>query len=186
MTCFTPCQARYFAEELNLKRQGGTLDNMISTLAGAKVDLNPHQINAALFAFQSPFSQGVLLADEVGLGKTIEAGIVIAQYIAERKKKILLIVPASLRNQWRMELEEKFGLSALILESKNYNSLLKKEHKSPFDQESNIIICSYNFAALKFEAIEKLPFDLIVIDEAHRLRNVYKPENKSATNLNKL
>lgn len=179
----SPCQARYFAEELNLKRQGGTLDNMISTLAGAKVDLNPHQINAALFAFQSPLSQGVLLADEVGLGKTIEAGIVIAQYIAERKKRILLIVPASLRNQWRMELEEKFCIQSLIIESKNYNSILKNEHKSPFDQESKIVICSYNFAAGKAEAIEKTSFDLIVIDEAHRLRNVYKSENKIGNKL---
>ena len=184
MTHFTMrCQARYFAEELTLKRQGGTLDNMISTLAGAKVDLNPHQINAALFAFQSPLSQGVLLADEVGLGKTIEAGIVIAQYVAERRRRILLIVPASLRNQWRMELEEKFGLHALILESKSYKTLLKKEHKSPFDQDSSIIICSYNFAALKSEVIENIPFDLIIIDEAHRLRNVYKPENKTGNKL---
>jgi SNF2 family DNA or RNA helicase len=92
-------------------------------LSGAKVDLNPHQIDAALFALRSPLSNGVLLADEVGLGKTIEAAIVIAQYWAERKRRILLIVPASLRNQWLSELDEKFYIKSVILESKNYNQM---------------------------------------------------------------
>ena len=100
MKQYTFYQSRYFQEQLMLKRPSGNGSNLVPALAGAKVDLNPHQVDAAMFAFQSPLSNGVLLADEVGLGKTIEAGIVIAQYRAEHKRKILLIVPASLRNQW--------------------------------------------------------------------------------------
>ncbi|MFO1357694.1 hypothetical protein [Plasticicumulans sp.] len=69
------------------------------TLAGSRIDMQAHQIDAALFALKAPPQQGVLLADEVGLGKTIEAGLVIAQRWAERRRRILLIVPAMLRKQ---------------------------------------------------------------------------------------
>src|SRR5699024_2242101 len=108
MTKYTPYQARYFAEQLTLKRPQSSYDSLASAMSGVKVDLNPHQVDAALFAMKSPLSTGVLLADEVGLGKTVEAGLVLAQYWAERKRHILLIVPAALRTQWRAELSEKF------------------------------------------------------------------------------
>jgi len=73
------------------------------------VDLDPHQIEAALFALQSPLSKGVILADEVGLGKTIEAGIVLCQFWAERKRRLLVICPASIRKQWAQELERRLS-----------------------------------------------------------------------------
>ncbi len=176
-------QARYFAEQLTLKRPCGNIENLMGTLAGAKVDLNPHQVDAALFAFASPLSKGVLLADEVGLGKTIEAGIAIAQYFAEHKRSILLIVPASLRNQWLSELDEKFYIKSIILESKNYNQMKKQGIYNPFDQKGKVVICSYNFASLKKSDVERVNWDLAIIDEAHRLRNVYKPSNKIGNNL---
>lgn len=150
---------------------------LASTLVDAQVDLNPHQVDAALFAFQNPLSKGVILADEVGLGKTIEAGLVIAQRWAERKRRILIVVPANLRKQWHQELQDKFSLQALILETKNYNQLRKEGHKLPFDQSSRVIICSYQFAKSKADDLQRVPWDLVVMDEAHRLRNVYKPSN---------
>ena len=107
-------------------------DLLASTLVDAQVDLNPHQVEAALFAFQSPLSKGVILADEVGLGKTIEAGLVIAQRWAERKRRILIISPANLRKQWHQELQDKFSLQALILEAKSYKELVKGGNKQPF------------------------------------------------------
>ena len=91
----------------------------------AQFDLNPHQVDAALFAFRNPLNKGVLLADEVGLGKTIEAGLIIAQKWAERKRRILIIVPANLRKQWHQELQEKFGIDGRILESASYNKAKK-------------------------------------------------------------
>ena len=87
------------------------------SLFDATVDLNPHQIEAALFALHSPLSKGVILADEVGLGKTIEAGIVLCQYWAERKRRLLVLCPASIRKQWALELQEKFNLPAVVLDS---------------------------------------------------------------------
>ena len=70
MTKYTSYQDRYFAEQLLLKRPQSSYDSLASAMSGVKVDLNPHQVDAALFAMQSPLSSGVLMADEVGLGKT--------------------------------------------------------------------------------------------------------------------
>jgi ERCC4-related helicase len=174
---YTPYHSKYFATQLTLKRPSNSIESLASSLSGAKVDLNPHQIDAALFAFRSPLSNGVLLADEVGLGKTIEAGIVIAQMWAERKRNILLIVPASLRNQWLSEIDEKFYIKSMIVESKNYNKMKREGKLNPFKQKDNIVICSFNFAASKVIDVANVNWDLVVIDEAHRLRNVYKNSN---------
>ena len=85
MSNYTKYQSRYFAEQILLKRPQSSYDSLASAMSGVKVDLNPHQVDAALFAMRSPLSSGVLLADEVGLGKTVEAGLVLAQSWAERK-----------------------------------------------------------------------------------------------------
>lgn len=177
MSVYTNQQKRYFAEQLTLKRPQSSMDGLVSAMSGTRVDMNPHQVDAALFALKSPLSSGALLADEVGLGKTIEAGLVLAQYWSERKRRILLIVPASLRNQWRSELDEKFFISSVILESANYNRMVKNGAVNPFDQAGVVVICSYNFASQKQMPLSMVPWDLVVMDEAHRLRNVYKPSN---------
>ena len=72
----TPYHAKLFAHELSRRHSVGDSEKLASTLLDAQVDLNPHQVEAALFAFKSPFSKGAILADEVGLGKTIEAGLI--------------------------------------------------------------------------------------------------------------
>ena len=171
----TPHQARYYSWLLTRQAEGGSMDSLATTLVDAQVDLNPHQVDAALFACKNPLSKGVILADEVGLGKTIEAGLVVLQHWAERKRKILIITPANLRKQWHQELQEKFGLQGMILEAKSYNAI-KKAGKNPFRQE-NPVICSYQFAKSKADDIKQIGWDLVVLDEAHRLRNVYKKNN---------
>jgi ERCC4-related helicase len=176
----TDQHAKYFAYELTKRCSSDSLEKLSSTLSNAQVDLNPHQIEAALFAFRSPLSKGAILADEVGLGKTIEAGLVISQKWAERKRKMLLIVPSSLRKQWNAELQEKFFLPSIILETKSFNEYIKDGNLNPFNQENTIVICSYHFARAKSPYIKQTKWDLVVIDEAHRLRNVYKSSNKIA------
>lgn len=175
---FTEYQAQYFAHALTLKGSGGDIDTLTRSISNARVDLNPHQIDAALFALRSPLSKGVILADEVGLGKTIEAGIVIAQRWAERRRRILLIVPASIRKQWAQELIEKFFLPVSVLDTQTFNQLRKTGVSNPFDRQDQLVICSYNFAAAKSQEIQAVPWHLVVIDEAHRLRNVFKPSVK--------
>ena len=183
MERYTPHQARYFAEQISLKRSESSIEGLASAMFGVKVDLNPHQVDAALFALKSPLSNGVLLADEVGLGKTIEAGLVLAQYWSERKRHILLIVPASLRMQWRSELKEKFYIDSVILETSSFNKIQRELNNNPFDITNKVIICSYNFAARKSAELKKVNWDLVIMDEAHKLRNVYKSSNVTGNKL---
>ena len=130
----TPYHAIYFAHELTKRSSSDSMQKLASTLVDAQVDLNPHQVEAALFAFRSPLSKGAILADEVGLGKTIEAALVISQKWAERKRKIIIITPANLRKQWSQELQDKFFLSSIILEAKSFNDCVKKGNLNPLDQ----------------------------------------------------
>jgi adenine-specific DNA-methyltransferase len=123
--------AKYFAYELTRRCPPDSDDRLASALVDAQVDLNPHQIDAALFSFKSPLSRGVLLADEVGLGKTIEAGLVLSQKWAERKRRILVITPSNLRKQWHQELTDKFFSPCRILEAKSYNDAIKAGHFRP-------------------------------------------------------
>ena len=146
------------------------------SLFDASFDLNPHQIEAALFALNSPLSNGAMLADEVGLGKTIEAGIVLCQLWAERKRKLLVICPASLRSQWAAELSEKFNLPARAVDAKTRRDALRLGVDPLVGH--HVVIVSFHFAnALSLE-IGTIPWDLVTIDEAHKLRNVYRPSNK--------
>lgn len=138
--------------------------------------MNPHQVEAALFAFKSPLSGGVILADEVGLGKTIEAGLVLTQYWSERKRKIIIIAPSSLRKQWSIELKEKFFLDSFILDGKSYKEEVAKGNKNPFEQKDKIVITSYQFASRHNEAMFLANFQLSVIDEAHKMRNYHRGE----------
>lgn len=173
----TDYHSQLYANELTLRAPSGTIERFAGALMNSRIDLNPHQVDAAVFAFKSRFSKGAILADEVGLGKTIEAGILIAQKWAEKKRKILIIVPANLRKQWMIELEEKFALPSVIMESKSFNDSIKNGKLNPFDTDK-IVITSYAFARNKEPYLTQTPWDLAVIDEAHRLRNVYKTGNK--------
>src|SRR5215212_1859695 len=145
----TPYHAKYFAHELTKRCASSSVQKLAASLADAQVDLNPHQVDAALFAFKSPLSRGALLADEVGLGKTIEAGLVLAQKWAERRRRILVITPSNLRKQWHQELTDKFFLPCRILESRSYNEAVKVGQFRPFEQDGQIVICSYQFARNK-------------------------------------
>ena len=179
----TPYHAKYYAYELTRRCPADSDDRLASALVDAQVDLNPHQVDAALFAFRSPLSRGVLLADEVGLGKTIEAGLVLAQKWAERKRRMLVITPSNLRKQWHQELTDKFFLPCRILESRSYNEAIKVGQFRPFEPDGQIVICSYQFARNKATDVHNGKWDLVVMDEAHRLRNVYKPSNVIANAL---
>lgn len=171
----TPYHAKYYAYDLTRRAATGMV-RLSTALFDAAVDLNPHQIEAALFALQSPLSKGVILADEVGLGKTIEAGIVLCQYWAERRRRLLVICPASLRKQWALEIQEKFNLPTVVLDAKGYREAWR-EARNPL-QPGAILILSMNYANVLREELRGIKWDLVVIDEAHKLRNAYRPSNK--------
>ena len=172
MISYTPFHSQYLAHRITLEGLGD--EAFAKSLSASRVDMNPHQVDAALFALQYPLSKGVILGDEVGLGKTIEACLVIAQKWAERKRRVLLIVPASLRKQWAQELHEKFSLNSVILDAKTYKEIKKSGLLRPFEADNAVIIVSYEFAAGKVDDVAVINWDLVIYDEAHRLRNVYK------------
>ncbi|TGZ98567.1 SNF2-related protein [Rodentibacter pneumotropicus] len=178
----TPYHARYFANEITCRR---TDDNRLSqSLFDAKVDLNPHQIDAALFALKNPLQEGVMLADEVGLGKTIEAGLVLCQKWAECKRNVLIVCPAILRKQWANELAEKFGLPTIVVDKTVVNQAMKKTSNGKLfnfcknEIGNNVLIVSHQFASKEQVTFKQFPWDLVVIDEAHKMRNAHKADNK--------
>ena len=177
MNCITQHQAKYLANYLTRRLPANDINKLTASLQDAQVDLTPHQVEAALFAFKSPLSKGAILADEVGLGKTIEAGIILSQHWAEHKRNLLIICPANLRKQWSSELQEKFSLESTILEKRSFDTIVESGNLNPFATD-RIVICSYQFAKAKSAYIKHTGWDLVIIDEAHRLRNVYKPTNK--------
>ena len=162
----SPHQAKFYASELQRSYGSDHVGKIAGLLFDAQVEPKPHQIDAALFALQTPFLKGVILADEVGLGKTIEAGIVITQYWAERKRRILIIAPSSLRQQWQQELYEKFLIPSKILDAKSLAVDFGPNAQLP----NEVFICSYEFA-VRYEETLIRHWDLVIADEAHRLRN---------------
>lgn len=173
--------AKYYAHELTRRHTADGVDRLSQSLFDASVDLNPHQIDAALFALRNPLQEGVLLADEVGLGKTIEASLVVCQYWAERRRRLLVICPASLRKQWAQELHDKFAVPTTVVDA---ISLRKKSAGDILSTLQGmvgkaVIIMSYQFA-VKLEAeLRAVPWDVVVIDEAHKLRNAHRASNRT-------
>lgn len=168
-------QAKFAVHELERVYANDDVAKLSGLMFDAQIMPTPHQVDAALFALNSPNTKGVMLADEVGLGKTIEAGIVVMQYWAERKRKILVVSPSSLRQQWSQELLEKFNLPSHVIDS----SWLRT-HKN-FDKDG-IYICSYEFANRQAGKLSA-GWDLMILDEAHKLRNFYNNKKGIASSI---
>ena len=180
----TAFHQRVAAEALTA-RSGAGAARLAGTLAHAAVDLNPHQIEAAAFALAALPTGGAVLADEVGLGKTIEAGLVVAQLAAEGKGRAIVLVPASLRAQWRDELRSKFGLQAALVDGDSLRESRRAGSRAnPFDT-GGIVVCSQPFAAMHAADVERVSWDVAVIDEAHRLRNAYRRDHRTGQALRK-
>lgn len=168
----TPFHQRLIAEQLSLTKGGSA--RLVNALSSAAVDLNPHQIDAAVFAADALCRGGCVLADEVGLGKTIEAGLLVAQMCAEGKGRVLILCPAPLRAQWQSELLEKFGVRAVCVDG----DLARHFRGSNVFEQDGPVIASLQFGAGRADDLAHILWDLVVIDEAHRLRNAWKPGNK--------
>ena len=151
----TRCQIKYFANVLDERMLFPNINQVAKIISNSRLDLNPHQIGAALFALSKPFSTGVILADEVGLGKTIEAGIILSQKWSENKKRILIILPPNLINQWCKELSDKFFLPTYVIDNNKFNNLKKEGIENPLLRDE-ILVCTYNFAYENHEIFESV------------------------------
>lgn len=156
-----PIHRRYYAEELVRARRASERRRQVASQRRARVDPNPHQIDAVMFALRRIPEGGCILADEVGLGKTIEAGLVIAQLMAEGAERILIVLPRPLLGQWQSELYSLFGIEAV-------------EAADPeVDLEApGVFLAGREYAggARGFKRLRNAPpFDLCLIDEAHEV-----------------
>lgn len=137
------------------------------------IDPNLHQINAFCSAIDAMKTGGMVLADEVGLGKTIEAGLVLRYMLESGAKKVLISLPASLRKQWELELEDKFDLSSVILDRLTVEHDAKNWHRKLADRQGvMIVITSYDYSSKLMKRFPDVKWDFLIIDEAHNLRNL--------------
>ncbi|HEU5075153.1 MAG TPA: SNF2-related protein, partial [Polyangiaceae bacterium] len=151
-------QRRYFVEDLLRKRRADEHQRSGAARRG-RIDPNPHQIDAVMFALSRLPEGGCILADEVGLGKTIEAGLVIAQRLAEGVKRVLLIVPTSLVPQWQTELAELFSIET------------RDGALEPLGEAGTFLV-SRDWAGSEqgsARLADAEPFELCIIDEAHEI-----------------
>src|SRR6202522_1525487 len=174
MTAPHPIQRRYLAEQIVRLRRADEEERYASSQRQGRIDANPHQIDAVIFALKRIPEGGCILADEVGLGKTIEAGLVIAQLLAEGIRRVLLVVPKSLLGQWQTELYSLFGIEA------------REGQPDPDSFEGSGVFLVHRELAggSKGASILKTvdPFELIVVDEAHEIfAGVYKRFDKQGT-----
>lgn len=137
------------------------------------IDPNPHQINALCAAIDALKTGGIVLADEVGLGKTIEAGLILRYMLESGAKKILIALPASLRKQWELELGDKFDLKSVILDRLTVEHDAGYWHKELTDRHRiQIVLTSYDYASKLMRRFPDVKWDFLIIDEAHNLRNL--------------
>ncbi|MDD3587593.1 MAG: DEAD/DEAH box helicase [Thermoguttaceae bacterium] len=202
----TQYQAQVITFELT-RRKADAFNRVIDTLADIPVDLNPHQIDAAVVALNSPFSKGVILADEVGLGKTIEVGIVAAQMFSSGKKRQLVLCTPGLRKHWADQLTEHFHIPVRILDEQREDvasqlelplqtqesaarclldeKRIQNNENDSLPEFDGVLIASYTFLNRYESLFAARTWDLLIIDEAHRLRKLYKDVLKTTQTVQK-
>ncbi|VAX13729.1 RNA polymerase associated protein RapA [hydrothermal vent metagenome] len=161
----------YELRYITLNKLHSLLPSPVRGLAGARVSLVPHQLFIA-HELTSRSAPRALLADEVGLGKTIEAGLILhQQYLNGRARRILIMVPETLQHQWLVEMLRRFNLRFSIFNEQRCASL-EHENENPFHSEQ-LILCNQTFLQenpLRREQILAGNWDILVVDEAHHLQ----------------
>lgn len=170
-------------EQYSLYKKQQLAESPFKCLLNADIEPNPHQINAFCAAIQALKTGGIILADEVGLGKTIEAGLVLNYVIDSGAKKVLISLPATLRKQWEVELLEKFRRQAIILDRYTVeHDRVNIQRCLENQNELSIVIASYDYSSKLIKRFPQVKWDFLIIDEAHNLRNVFHG-TKRAKNL---
>jgi len=149
-------------------------------LIGSRTSLIPHQLYIA-HEVANRYAPRVLLADEVGLGKTIEAGLILHhQLLTERAKRVLIVVPETLMHQWLVEMLRRFNLHFKIFDEARCEDLLLENNFENIFHSEQLVLCSIDFLVSNSVAFEQSvagEWDLVIVDEAHHLQ--WSPEEAS-------
>ena len=179
---FTTPEQRLFSNQIDknknfslrietLKHLSRLQQSNVRGLLGCRTDLLPHQIFIA-HKIASRYAPRVLLADEVGLGKTIEAGMILHyQYITQQARRILILVPDSLVHQWLVEMLRRFNLSFSVFDQERISALIDEGISEPFDTEQ-LILCPLSLFVDNSDYadyVQSSSWDTLVVDEAHHL-----------------
>ncbi len=163
---------KYLAAKIKRKSSMESFNKLLPIIYDSDLPLYPHQLAAADFVNNSTTVQGTILSDEMGLGKTIEAGLAISLMWNEGYKQILIIAPVADLKMWKAILITKFGLDVEIYNKYKLREFRKNKVNRPFAREV-IKICSYKFAFENYSSINPVKWDLVTLDQAHRVENVY-------------
>lgn len=158
---------RLLAEEINRRHPTADMEGLEALEAGTDTQLYPHQLHAAHFAVSNPLLKGVGLFDEVGLGKTVEAAMILREMVYRGRRNILVIAGKSLCQQWREELHSRFDLGFRIVSSQSVKTM-KRDGMDPF---SGLRIATYHFVNNHIAEFVRTPWDAICVDEVHLLKN---------------
>lgn len=158
------------------------LRNNIYAFNASRTRFYPYQFKPLIKFLDSP-SQRLLVCDEVGLGKTIEAGLILTELRARQTvERVLVICPANLTPKWKLELKNRFGEDFRILQAKDFSEYLKEYAEDPERAKLNGIISLESIRTIRVrEQIDSLlpSFDLVIIDEAHHMRTI-KPKQSDS------
>ena len=175
----TPFHAYYTARILDSLQDD---DKFMPAFASSDIKVYPYQVGAALFATRSPYSKGVVLMDESGLGKSTEAMLVVTQKWYEGKTRIIIVVPnADLLVQWERLIESKYSIPYITIS----NGEQFQNAGNTFEQDA-VILTTFDYASQMSEQVSKIIWDLTVFEEASLLASVHKEENKQARILKKI
>lgn len=162
-------------------------DKLVPIFESSDLRIYPFQIAASAFVLRSPYLKGAILCDEAGLGKSHEAMLVIAQRWLEGQNRILLLIPnADLITQWTELIDKCYSIPYVVCSNKQeYERLMTEDTPNSFDQEA-VLISTYDFVSIQEEMAAKIPWDLIVFEEANVLSTGYQEENMQAKALDRI
>ncbi len=171
-------QAHYIVKKINKQYELGKKENLIPVYLNNGIENFSHQIYATCYALSNPFVKGFILADEAGLGKTLEAQLIVSQY-SRKHKNILIIVPTPTINDWLLDLIKKFEIKIYVLD--NTERPLKEIYRTSLKGfECGVVLTTYEYVLSNNEIFKEYDRDLCILDEAHRFRNYKIKENKTA------
>lgn len=156
----------------------GRLENLVPQYLKSNIEVFSHQVYASLLALSNPCIKGFILADEAGLGKTIEASLIASQYLM-MKSKILVVVPQPTIDDWLINFIRRFNMSCTILDNRERPQ--GTEYKLSLDgYENGVVLTTYDYITANIDLFKQFEWNVCILDEAHRFRTYKIKENKTA------